>query len=149
MTADTEAGAALADALDATLGPWVVACVEQRLAEAGRSVPPEVLEAARLAGEAAVRDIGRRVRALVEQDIDSQTTTPLSLVRVAVKYPTAVLRDVGLPPRHRDAFRVSRFPDDDFDLTPTSLAALGDDVGDLAIVWGASKAMAHRRRHLS
>jgi hypothetical protein len=149
MTADSEAGAALADAIDATLGAWVVACVEQRMSEAGRTAPPEVLEAARLAGDAAVQDIGQRVRVLVERDIDAQTTTPLSLVRAAVSYPTSILREAGLPPRARDAFRVSRFPDDDFDLTPTSLSALGDEVGELAIVWGAAKAMAHRHRHLS
>ena len=44
---------------------------------------------------------------------------------------------------------MTRFPDDRYGLTPASLAVLGDEVGDLALAWGATKALAHRRRHAS
>jgi hypothetical protein len=111
-------------------------------------VSPEVLEFAKSAGETAVLDVGPRIRSLLECDIDAQRTTPLALVREGVKYPTRVLADAGLAARKRDAFSIGRFPDDDFDLTPNSLSALGNDVGELAIVWGAAKAFEHRRRHL-
>ena len=143
-----EAGIALANAIGTSLGAWVVSCVERRMTEACGFVSPEVLESAESAGETAVLEVGWRVRSLLECDVDAQGTTPLALVREAVRYPTRVLADAGLAARKRDAFAMSRFPDDDFDLTPASLSALGNDVGELAIVWGAAKAFEHKRRHL-
>ena len=47
----------------------------------------------------------------------------------------------------RDGFKQRAFPDDDYDLTPASLADIDPALGDLGIVWGAWKAMAHKTRH--
>jgi hypothetical protein len=140
-------GVALADAVVAKLAVWVTKCVERRMTEAWGSVTPEVLESAKEAGESAVLEVGPRLYSLLEEDVDSQASTPLALVREAVRYPTRVLHEAALPPRARDVFAITRFPDDDFDLTPASLSALGEDVGELAIVWGAAKSFEHKRRH--
>jgi len=140
---------ALADAIAASLPGWVERCVERRLTggpgqpgEAGRA-----MERAREAGRLAGAEIVPRLRALLASDVDEQWTTPLTLVREAVPYATAVLRDEGVPIPARDAFAASRFPDDLYDLTPANLQALGDEVGELAIRWGAAKAWEHKRRH--
>jgi hypothetical protein len=87
------------------------------------------------------------LRTLLETDIDAQATTPLSVLRHAVRYPTEVLRAAGVPPVRRDAFAESSFPDDDYDLAPASLADVDPDLVELGLAWGAAKAMAHRRRH--
>jgi hypothetical protein len=88
------------------------------------------------------------LRALLFADIDDQRTTPLALVRPLVGFATDVLSHAGVPPVVRDEFHTLRFPDDPYGLTPASLAVLGEQVGELAIEWGAAKALVHRRRHL-
>ncbi|HUZ22050.1 MAG TPA: hypothetical protein VMU75_15940 [Acidimicrobiales bacterium] len=140
---------ALADAVAASLPGWVERCVARRLAE--RPGPPgatgEALERAREAGRLAAAEIVPKLRALLASDVDEQWTTPLALVREAVPFATAVLREQGAPIPARDAFAASRLPDDLYDLTPANLQALGDEVGELGIRWGAAKAWEHKRRH--
>jgi hypothetical protein len=85
---------------------------------------------------------------LLTADIDDQATTPLAILRAsAVRYPTEVLHAAGVPPVVRDEFVEGVFPDDTYDLAPTSIADLDPDLGDLAIAWGAAKAFEHKRRH--
>ncbi len=43
-------------------------------------------------------------------DIDEQRTTPLALIRGAVRYPTEVLRAAGVPPVERDRFAAAGVP---------------------------------------
>ena len=45
----------------------------------------------------------------------------------------------------RDPFAEERFPDDPYGLTPASLAALDPALAEMARIWGAAKAMTHRR----
>ncbi|HEY3809796.1 MAG TPA: hypothetical protein VGL49_00065, partial [Acidimicrobiales bacterium] len=80
-------------------------------------------------------------------DIDAQRTTPLALLRHAVRVPTEVLRDAGMAPVARDRFAREAFPDDDFDLSPASWADIDPALTELGITWGAAKAFEHRRRH--
>lgn len=129
------------------MGLWVVSSVERCLNEDNILLTPNILQLAESAGEAAVSEVGPRVHSLLESDIDTHGTTPLEIVRGAVKYPTRVLNEAGVNGRKRDAFAISRFPDDMFGLTPASLAVLGDDVWELSIIWGAAKAFEHKRRH--
>jgi hypothetical protein len=92
--------------------------------------------------------VGPRVRSLLAADIDEQVTTPLAILRsVAVRYPTAVLREAGVPPVHRDEFVEEVFPEDAYDLAPAAFTDLDPDLGDVAIAWGAAKAFEHKRRH--
>lgn len=95
----------------------------------------------------AVDDLMPRIRALLDQDIDDQRTTPLSILREAVRYPTAVLRSAGVAPAERDDHDRAMFPDDDYGLTPASFADFGPQVAEAGIAWGAAKAWTHRRRH--
>ena len=110
-------------------------------------VPPDVATAAAAAGEQARAEVGGEVRRLLLADIDEQRTTPLALLRSAVRYPTGVLREAGVPPVHRDRFASHSFPDDDYNLSPASWADVDPKLGDLGIAWGAAKAFEHKRRH--
>ena len=108
---------------------------------------PAVLSAARDAGGRAAAEVGPAVRALVEADIDAQRTTPLTLLRSAVRYPTRVLQQAGVPPVERDPIQVRLLPDDLYDLSPASFADVDPSLAEPGMVWGAAKALAHRRRH--
>jgi hypothetical protein len=110
-------------------------------------VPSEVAAAAAAAGRQAQAETGDEVRSLLEADIDDQRGTPLTLLRRAVRYPTAVLRTAGVPPVERDRFATAAFPDDDYDLCPGSWADVDPELTDLGITWSAAKAFEHKRRH--
>jgi hypothetical protein len=140
VSADPDPAGALAEAVVAALPGWVERCVRSRWPDA---------DAASVQGaqEAAVREVGGAVRALLAADVDEQWTTPLALLRDAVRYPTAVLHAAGVPPVARDPFAVDRFPDDAYDLTPASFADVDPSLADVGLVWGASKALAHKQRH--
>ena len=137
----------LAVAVEAALPGWVERSVERLLVAWHGSADAEVMAMARRAGAAARADVGPRVRALLEADIDDQRTTPLTLLRGAVRYPTEVLRAAGVPPVERDRFSEERFPDDDYDLSPASFADVDPSLHEPGIAWGAAKAMAHKQRH--
>src|SRR5262245_28357735 len=109
MAADSDiAGHAevLATTVEAALPGWVVAAVA-RVAGAragGGPVDPAVLAAAEAAGRQAAVEIGGEVRTLLAQDVDEQRSNPLAVLRRAVAYPTAVLREAGVPPVARSDF---------------------------------------------
>ena len=142
-----EQARALADAVDATISGWVGRSVQRVLMARQGSVDPEVMASARAAGERARADVGARVRALLAVDIDEQRTNPLALLRQAVRYPTEVLRQAGVPPVARDRFSEERFPDDHYDLTPASFADIHPDLFEPGVAWGAAKAWLHKHRH--
>ena len=140
---------ALADAVEVALPGWVERSVARIMAAwLGRAPDADVLEAARHAGRRAAAEVGAEVRALLEADIDDQWTTPLSLLRAAVRFPTAVLQEAGVPPVERDPFRERLEPADLYDLSPASFADVDPALTEPGMVWGAAKALAHRRRHL-
>lgn len=147
MVVIEEQARALADGIDASLPGWVERSVERVLTAQSRSIDPSVLAAARAAGQRARTDVGARVRALLAADIDEQRTSPLSLLRQAVAYPTEVLRHAGAAPVERDRFAEERFPDDDYDLTPASFADVDPSLFEAGVAWGAAKAWLHKQRH--
>jgi hypothetical protein len=142
-----EVGRQLADALERALPVWVERHVERLLVAFGGDADDDAMAAAADAGREAVADLGPRIRALVAADVDEQRVNPLTLVRHAVRYPTAVLRDAGVPPVVRDEFAELHFPDDDYDLTPMTWSDIDESLHEVGIVWGAAKARAHVRRH--
>src|SRR5262249_53622778 len=115
-------GAALADAIEAALPGWIERCVSGRLTAWSGTADPAVLEQARAAGAQAGAEVGKEVRAPLALDVDEQRPNPLSLIRLAVRYPTDVLRSAGVPPVRRDEFAEQAFPDDIYDLSPASFA---------------------------
>lgn len=150
MTVEPDVGQraeALARAVEAALPGWVERSVERLVTAFTGTADPVVMAEAGRAGERARADVGARVRALLETDIDEQRANPLALLRSAVVYPTAVLRRAGVAPVVRDDFAATRFPDDVYDLTPASFADVGPALHEPGLEWGAAKAWAHRQRH--
>jgi hypothetical protein len=132
-------GAALADAILAALPAWSSRAVATHR--------PELAEAGGAAGDEAAAALGPPLRALLAADVDQQRTNPLALAREAVAWPTAVLREAGVPPVERDDHDRSHFPDDVYGLTPMSFAELDPALHEPGILWGAIKARAHLLRH--
>jgi hypothetical protein len=103
---------------------------------------------AHAAGLRARDDVTPQIRTLLAADIDEQRGSPLALLRsAAVRYPTAVLRDLGVPPIVRDEAQERFFPDDIYDLAPANFADLDPALAEVGIAWGAAKAFEHLQRH--
>ena len=137
----------LADAIAAAIPGWVTGSVERVMADRSMAMTPETQQAAAAAGSLARAETGAAIRALLAVDIDDQRSTPLALLRQAVRYPTRVLRDAGAAPAARDRFAERAFPDDVYDLTPAALADVDPALTEPGIAWGAAKAFEHKRRH--
>ena len=137
---------ALASSIEAALPGWVIRSVERIMRAWRGEVPPDVADAAARAGRQAQVETGAAIRTLLAADIDDQRTTPLTLLRQAVKYPTAVLQQAGVPPIDRDRFTQEAFPDDLYDLSPANWSDVDPSLAEPGINWGAAKAFEHRRR---
>lgn len=140
---------ALTTGIEDALAGWVVRSVERIMTAWAGTFPEPVRRAAAAAGDQARTEVGGAVAELLRSDLDDQRTTPLTLVRDAVRYPTAVLRDAGVPAVVRDRFAEQAFPDDLYDLSPASLGELDPALADAGLAWGAAKAFVHKRRHTS
>jgi hypothetical protein len=137
---------ALARGIEVALPGWVIGCVERVMHAWAGQVPIDVRGAADQAADQAQNETGGAIRELLETDIREQRSTPLALLRQAVRYPTAVLRDAGVPPVERDQFSREAFPDDDYNLSPATWADIDPSLSELGIAWGAAKAFEYRRR---
>ncbi|MCA1693139.1 MAG: hypothetical protein LC733_13460 [Actinobacteria bacterium] len=137
----------MADAIEGAVPGWVERSVEARLAGAELDPDPAVMAEAARAGQKAAAETGAAVRRLLDADVDQQATTPLSLLREAVRYPTAVLRNAGVPPVHRDEVQERLFPGDVYDLTPAMFADVDPALAEPGLAWGAAKAFVHLQRH--
>ena len=142
-----EQAAALAHAIEQTLPAWVERSVERVMRAWRGELDDDVRAAAEAAGRQAADEVGPQVRALLDTDIDAQRTTPLSLVRNAVRYPTAVLRAAGVPPVVRDEHQERLFPDDVYDLAPATFADVDPALAEVGVAWGVAKAFEHLQRH--
>src|SRR3954469_15116964 len=116
----------LAGGVEDALPGWVERAVARRLREWGTAEPSAVLEQARRSGRAAREEIGPQLRAFLRQDVDEQRTTPLEIVRRAVRFPAAVLADAGVPPAVRDGVAERAIPDDVYALAPVAWADVDD-----------------------
>lgn len=136
----------LAAGIEAALPGWVEAQV-RRIMVAWSGVEPDAVRAeAGRAGRAARDELGPQVRALLALDIDEQRSNPMTILRTATAYPTAVLRAAGVPPVERDASAEAQFPDDDYDLVPGRFADLDPALHEPGLHWGAAKAHVHLQR---
>ena len=142
-----EAAELLADLAIAALPGWVERCVADAC-ERGGVAAVDLSGPARAAGLQCAAETGPPLRDLLATDVDAQTSTPLSVLRAAVRFPTRVLADGGVPEPGRDDFNASRFPDDPYGLTPASFADIDPGLGPIGIGWGAAKAyeVLQRRR---
>ena len=144
-----DAGAALADALERAVPVWISRSVERVLVAFHGEADEGVMARADEAGERAAADVVPKARALLAADVDDQRANPLALLRDAVRYPTEVLADAGVPGIVRDEFDETHFPDDIYGLSPLAWADVDESIHELGLVWGAAKARAHIRRHAS
>lgn len=131
---------ALADAVEQVSADWI-----RRLVIA-RAPILEGDDGVDAAAAAAAEAIDVDLRALLARDIAEQPSGPLEVLRRHVSFATAVLRDAGVPPVPRDEFAERNFPDDVYDLSPASFAAVDPSLHEPGIVWGAAKAHVHLRR---
>jgi len=136
----------LAEAIEQALPGWVERSVARLAIAFHGRVDDDVRAAATEAGRRAATEVGAEVRDLLALDIDDQRTTPLSLLRGAVRYPTEVLRAAGVPPVVRDESQERLFPDDDYDLAPANFADVSPDLAEVGLAWGAAKAFTHLQR---
>jgi hypothetical protein len=139
-------GTDLVHGIEEALPAWVEAQVARIMVAWAGEVPPAVRAEAGRAGQAARDELGPQIRALLALDIDDQRTNPMTIVRTAAAYPTAVLRAVGVPPVERDSSAEAQFPDDDYDLVPTRFADLDPSLHEAGLLWGAAKAHVHLQR---
>jgi hypothetical protein len=137
----SEHGAALAEAIVAALPAWS--------ARAVGGFRPDLADRGEAAGREAAAALGPKLRDLLAADVDEQRANPLAVARAAVAWPTAVLRDAGVPPVPRDDHQRAHFPDDDYALTPMAFADLDPSLHEPGILWGAIKARTHLLRHRS
>lgn len=136
----------LADLIEASLAGWVRRCVQRRCMDTGVAVDDALDRAIATAGDRCRDEVAPAVRALLMTDIDAQTTTPLSLLRVAVRYPTEVLAAVGVAPVERDEFARRAFPADVYALAPAKFADVDEQLAEPGLIWGAAKAHVHLSR---
>jgi hypothetical protein len=127
---------AIADAV----GPWVERAVHDRHRAWAGTVPAEVATAARAAGDAAREEVVVALGRLVALAVEAQRTNPLSLLRAAVRHPTAVLAAAGVPEVVRDRFAEDAFPADVYDLSPAAFADVAPELAEPGLLWGAAKA---------
>ena len=146
MTTIEETADELVAAVQQHLAGWVEREVERLCGAWSGSIAPRVRDAAVEAGQGATESIVPELRGLLELDIDDQSTNPLAILRRAVAFPTAVLRDAGVPPVVRDEFAEANFPDDPYDLTPGAFADIAAELHEPGLRWGAAKAHTHLQR---
>ncbi len=127
------------------IGPWVERSVLAR-AEQSHAVTDELRAAAQRASAQASMEVGATIRDLLATDIDEQRSTPLSVLRAAIGFPTAVLLEHEVPAPDRPAFEADAFPEDVFGLTPANFADIHPDLHAPGLEWGAAKAFVHLRR---
>lgn len=137
---------ALADGLVDAIPSWVGRCVRVRVEQSGVIPPADLDERVAATARRAEEEVGPRLRALLATDIDAQPTSPLAVVRDAVRYPTSLLAELGVPEVVRDAEAERLFPEDRYDLNPASFADLDPALAELGVEWGAAKAYVHLTR---
>lgn len=136
----------LADGVAAALAPWVERVVTDRCRAAGIEPDESLVARAAAAGRRCSDEVAPKVRSLLSTDIDEQVTTPLALLRTAVRHPTEVLDDAGVPAPRRDEFAERAFPEDRYELAPATFADLDPELAEVGLRWGAAKAHVHLAR---
>jgi hypothetical protein len=137
----------LAASVEGVMGAWVERSVRQRLSEWAGRPDADTIRAATAAGHQATEEVGADLRRLLATDVDEQWTSPLAVLRGAVRFPTEVLAGAGVPPVVRDDYDEEHFPDDRYGLAPRTFADLDPSLADVGLAWGAAKAQAHLARH--
>ncbi|MFM7410254.1 MAG: hypothetical protein ACKO8T_08090 [Actinomycetota bacterium] len=127
---------------------WLVRIAVETYEAHGQSVTPDfriaVEDAARAGGEWVLA----RLKATLEVDVDGQRVNPLQTLREAVRFPTEVLREAGVPMKLRDEYDQKINPEDVYGIGPAHWNDIDESLTEPGIVWGAAKAstVLQRRR---
>ena len=95
---------------------------------------------------AARDDVGPQVRALLLTDIDAQRTSPLAVVRDAVRYPTEVLGGPACRRWCATSSPSASSPTTSTTSSPATFADLDPALHEPGLTWGAAKAHVHLAR---
>ncbi len=125
---------------------WVRRCVIEVTTSQRIEMPDDFDDMMDQASARAARFIDVRLGALLDTDIDRQQSTPLAVIREAVRFPVEVLHQLGASQVHRLDMERWAFPNDPFGLTPANLADLDQSVHQAGLIWGATKAGLHLQR---
>lgn len=136
----------LADAVGEAVPGWMERSIRRVLDAQGIAVDAGLADRIDAAAAAAADEGGRRVRSLLETDVDEQPGNPLAVVRSLVRHATEVLRRAGARPVARDEFAERAFPDDVYDLSPAAFGDVDPALHEPGLVWGAAKAHVHLAR---
>jgi len=139
----------LVEALARSVHRWLIRCVVDTATRQLGECPDGVRAAAETMAEEVAPGVVAEIEALVRTDVERQRATPLTMLRDAVRHPTAVLVTAGVPPVPRDPFVADRFPADRYDLAPATWADVDPELHEPGLLWGAAKAAAVLRRHRS
>lgn len=139
---------ALFDAVTGAAPGWLNRSVENLLRGCGAEL--DATQQARLAEVlgGTVDDVARGLSALLAQDVDSQRSNPLHVLRQSTSALTALLAEWNVPHARRDEFDASAMPNDVYALGPFTWKDLSEEVHEAGITWGAWKAatVLQRRR---
>lgn len=89
-----------------------------------------------------------RLHETLEVDVDEQRVNPLQTLRDAVRFPTQVLFEAGIPTVVRDEYDEKINPHDVYGIGPAHWNDIDESLTEPGIVWGAAKAstVLQRRR---
>lgn len=138
----------LIEAIGRVVEPWLMRITIDTFLVHSVSVSPQL----RLAAENAARTGGEwvlaRLRATLEVDVDAQRVNPLQTLREAVRFPTQVLQEAGIPTKVRDEYDEKINPEDIYGIGPAHWNDIDESLTEPGIVWGAAKAstVLQRRR---
>ncbi len=131
---------ALAAAVDAAVAPWVARRVFQLTAAAGLELDDHRRRRVEQVAETTRGWVSGELARFLAIDVDRQRSNPLAVLRAAVRFPTALLAELGVPAVRRDPFEEQAFPDDVYGLGPATWRDIDESVHEPGIVWGAWKA---------
>lgn len=138
----------LVEVLHRAVPDWLERCVIETAERCAGPCSEVLRRTARVMAVEAGAEIVAQVEELVRADVDAQRGTPLTILRSAVRYPTAILVAAEVPPPARDPFAEQHFPDDRYGLSPASWSDVHPELHEVGLMWGAWKAalVLQRRR---
>lgn len=127
---------------------WLVRIALDAYAMHRGSVTPEFRSVADAAAREGTEWVMARLRVTLDVDVDAQRVNPLQTLREAVRFPTRVLREAGIPAKVRDEYDQKINPDDVYGIGPAHWNDIDESLTEPGIVWGAAKAstVLQRRR---
>ena len=137
---------------------WVVRCVQRGVANGiaragaywsmGAEESRALYRSAESVGWEAAEEVEGKASELlaVVEDLRPAPARVLGLLQDAVAYPASVLRRARVPKARRDRLAMKLYPDDDYNLTPRSLAELHPMMPELLASWEGARSAVVRER---